>query len=1012
MSSKGPEVNTKGSSRTTCTVIIDTHDRGPKLKGQRIDISPYITQVTIDAHLTGGGQASISLPAVQHIEDIVAAGDLVNIYFNLHRNDVDKYSKGNVRTFFGYIDSVHKSVNVDGSGAKITSYSLTCTAFDKAVKETQIYNNPHLVSQEGKTDVVRRDFANNLGGAALLNKGISTRGTPRDLIIRNLLRMLGFGGQFVLPAHYQEVLPKAVRSVTFKEASVTQEKLIFSKEAMEELTEGDIKSVLESIFGDGNKGVSPAELGLTEQLMRGNISYDSLIVGIEQSKFIEFNKNLLQTIARLSPKARSRMVQYLPMFSHTQDSNNAFVSNTFFEIATGIDQETISTITGLSNVEQGSVSTGVLSVLHDQLAESYIEIKEFAGGKEPAMFPSVNMWAGPNGLTNPAKTIFNILSLDYLEDVDGYYGSFGYIHFSGSLWSALYQNSNSIINELFFDLRPAANFKEASVDGLGIDIDGAMPMVPAVVLRERPLTNYRDPKRRLSAPENTSTIKIGGTGRGVPGQSPVSVENDQLYMSILAQSGASRGISALKENIDKVKGMLEKLGYGVTITTDGPVEVDYNLSVPGFTKVGEPVYSVLGKSPKKGLLNIDTSSFISDEVNKSNKNAEEQIASLGKLLKQEVLTLSPPQVTTASIANLPTWKVKEKAFSTIFALPRPVFRSPDGGRVTVENKSGGVQRILGLAPVANTQFATNMGFFAFTDSNASQSTVGNIIGQSTYTTKGAVVNPDNKANLVLSPGSKMSDIHRDISESTKKRVHILEFVSVRSQDVMNESFSRGDHGVINLLELFPNIPGAQAQKLYFNDQLPIVTPISIHRFGLRVSASKTDFVDPAFLGISDDFWNQKSMIMKWNVLLDMWNQHNHEYLTGTIGMRGLPGIRVGYRLDRPELNLSFYVERVSHTWTYPGHLATSVSVTRGQPMTKETALDYIPPSPNINANDSERQTLGKVFPMGEDEDGKARPYAGTFTGELIKPKTRGDNVAVSNVTQVMGNLIPKKDEVA
>jgi hypothetical protein len=1034
MAGGGPEVNTKGSSRTTCTVIVDTHDRGVKLKGQRIDLSPYITQVSVDTHLTGGGQASINLPAIQHIEDVIAAGDLINIYFNLHRDDVDQYNKGNVRTFFGYIDTVNKSVSVDGSGAKLTSYNLTCLAFDKAIKATEIYNNPNLVSRADNTkhDVVRNDFKNNLGGLSLLTKGIATRGTPRDLTIRNLMRLLGFGGQFVLPAHYEEMLPDAVRAVNFKEPKVAG-KLIFSKHAMAAITKDQQIAILDKLKELKGLALTPKELNLTTQLLKGHITLDSLIQGVRQDKYPPLMEAFLQLVAELAPNTKSRMTLYMPVFSDSPTFETAFISNTYFKVSTGLTNQTPIGISTKTDVE-----TGVKRVLERQLQETYYELRSYTGDKAPNMFPSINMWADESGEETRAKTLFNILSLDYMEDVEGYYGNFNYMHFSGTLWAALYQNSNADINELFFDLRPAANFAAAQKDGLGIDIDGAIPMVPAVILREKPFTNYRQPTRVLESPDNTSTIKIGAIS-GTEGGTVLPM-GDQLYMSVLADTGATRGfrgLSAADANIGKVMGSLESIGIGTTTQEVSPIEF-YNLSKSSW--VSETLnnnYSIIGSSIRSlmgsyefpfavggytnlvnPLLNIPGTVGTIKQVTSFKESAEKELSGLEVLTKNflginlesdqfvtsgasakqiKILSLTP---TAGAIDEVPT-KIAERAFSTIFSLPRPVFRSPDGGRVTIEKKMGGVQRILGvLQPTNNPAYGEpyKMHFFAFGTNAATAATVKNLTGESIYGKSRETASDLNAgANLLLSPDSLMSELQSGISKSDEQRAHILEFLKIHSQDVMNESFSRGDHGILNLIQLLPQL-GVKGQKLYFNDQLPIITPISIHRFGVRVMAHTTNFVNPALLGLANDFWNQKSMILKWNVLLDMWNQHNHELLSGSISTRGLPGIRPGYRIDRPELNLSFYVERVSHTWTYPGHLATQVGVSRGQPTAEDTVLDYFHPTPNINSNDSHRQNLGKIFDVGKDEGGKSYPFAGTFTGEVIKPKAR------SKESQILGAL--------
>jgi len=74
----------------------------------------------------------------------------------------------------------------------------------------------------------------------------------------------------------------------------------------------------------------------------------------------------------------------------------------------------------------------------------------------------------------------------------------------------------------------------------------------------------------------------------------------------------------------------------------------------------------------------------------------------------------------------------------------------------------------------------------------------------------------------------------------------------------------------------------------------------------------------------------QEQLARWAILNDHWYQHNLEYLSGTITMRGAPEIRVGMRLDIVERNMSFYIEGVQHTWEYPNEMKTVLQVTRGQ----------------------------------------------------------------------------------
>lgn len=116
---------------------------------------------------------------------------------------------------------------------------------------------------------------------------------------------------------------------------------------------------------------------------------------------------------------------------------------------------------------------------------------------------------------------------------------------------------------------------------------------------------------------------------------------------------------------------------------------------------------------------------------------------------------------------------------------------------------------------------------------------------------------------------------------------------------------------------------------------------------------------------SVDTPSARKQLVRWAVLQDHWYQHNLEYLSGRIDMRGAPEIRVGYRLDIAERNQSYYVEAVQHSWRYPNNMNTSLMVSRGQ-ANKPYPCYVLPPSVNgLDVPDTQRRTsssrLAKYF---------------------------------------------------
>lgn len=213
--------------------------------------------------------------------------------------------------------------------------------------------------------------------------------------------------------------------------------------------------------------------------------------------------------------------------------------------------------------------------------------------------------------------------------------------------------------------------------------------------------------------------------------------------------------------------------------------------------------------------------------------------------------------------------------------------------------------------------------------------------------------------------SPASDDFEPISAPLKH----LDVASIDDTDVINEQIGRSDNDVFNLFALYANGPGQLTTdyKFLLQDFMPIVTPVSIVRNGLRVREMNTRYVNYArgilqpelpplgvdaisggsttpepFKPINNVDHDQiRVNLTRWCLLTDHWAQHNAEYLSGEITLVPRPDIRVGYRLDWRNRCESYYVESVNHEWRYPGKMTTKITVSRGQ--RNDPFPAYIPP---------------------------------------------------------------------
>lgn len=195
------------------------------------------------------------------------------------------------------------------------------------------------------------------------------------------------------------------------------------------------------------------------------------------------------------------------------------------------------------------------------------------------------------------------------------------------------------------------------------------------------------------------------------------------------------------------------------------------------------------------------------------------------------------------------------------------------------------------------------------------------------------------------------------------RKHI-DVVVITNSDVKDASVGRSDEDTINVFQLGTRSSADMTTQMtsVLTNFSPVVNQISIARNGLRLWEGQTQFANwspqniEGIVGGSKDNSQIRRNLVRWQLMMDHWNQHNIEYLSGTITVRGRPDIRVGYRLDWEERRESYYVEAVQHQWAFPGAMTTSLSVSRGQ--RNDPFLAYIPPVYINDAGQTEQQVSG------------------------------------------------------
>ena len=284
----------------------------------------------------------------------------------------------------------------------------------------------------------------------------------------------------------------------------------------------------------------------------------------------------------------------------------------------------------------------------------------------------------------------------------------------------------------------------------------------------------------------------------------------------------------------------------------------------------------------------------------------------------------------------------------------------------------------------------------------------------------------NKAGRKIYKYDKSLSLTNCEFNQNQEPVKHLDVVVIKNTDVISASLGRSDEDLFNTYQLNPR-GSAEMTNQYrsiLSNFSPVLNQISIARNGLRLREDTTSFSNysngsACLVGGSADSSQVRRNIVRWSLLIDHWYQHNVEYLSGTIQLKGMPEIRAGYRLDWEGRSESYYVEAVGHQWQYGQPLKTTVTVTRGQ--RNDPFLAYIPPvflndgGAKVNSS-GDRSSGGRLAKHFKVRDTGATTKATTKSGtaELDGNETdsrggisRSGTVVFADVGQSLGEFAPE-----
>ncbi len=274
------------------------------------------------------------------------------------------------------------------------------------------------------------------------------------------------------------------------------------------------------------------------------------------------------------------------------------------------------------------------------------------------------------------------------------------------------------------------------------------------------------------------------------------------------------------------------------------------------------------------------------------------------------------------------------------------------------------------------------------------------------------------------PGRKIYEYPKPIAPQScshfkeSRPLKHLDVVTITKQDVTSSNLGRSDEDLFNLFQLTPRGSGLLNQQFrsILTNFSPVINHVSVARNGLRVWEGTTQFANYAPTGDCQTIDNKKGgtpdsaavrrNLVRWQLLLDHWYQHNVEYLSGTITLRNRPEIRPGYRLDWVDRGESYYVEGVTNAVSYPSAAQTTLQVVRGQ--RNDPFPVYIPPVflndangvvTTISGDRSETGRLGKFF---EIKDTAATSHS---TQKTAPDNLGGNTVDMKGVVSEGGTVV-------
>jgi len=992
--------------KTRCKVLVDSHNAGANQGADRtVEITDDVYAVETGKTIKGAGNATISLTPSENYLNLIFPNDYVNIYFDIGDGS------GWTRTFFGMVDRIEESYTVASTGVPSTTYRIVCTDFHKAFEKTNIYFNPHMA---GRKDFQEYDFASgNIGGLTLMSKGIVVGGAPSDIIENVILLLIGFGTQFMLPTSYhpgktqQRLRERRIEDVRGRLPAEAKKNLTAAGNSYRKLRDKARAEATKTVDNINSESAGQSEeerialmaekYGYTKTaLLTGKsdrqisrILSDFKIAqqlgggeGVAEagttSSLANRDKNLLDSTLQ----DRSSLVDIVDTYTFIE--RRAMDGYIFGEPVWQAQGSLISVLRSFSNESINELffdlrplsddGTGK-SVSDDPVAGKYARIPDDKDG-------NVDDKDGhPTGITYIPAVVMREYPFSTIESVDlsttelSIDDEEGKAEVIGALYFGDIFNQGPNVPGRHHTYLPNINIAETAGKK---STETGLKHIDVAVVSEREIMNSqlgRSDNDHFNIFEFYSDNLLGTDQKFylrdfLPLVTPIHILRNGLRVRSVTTRAARFSLNQIinvrqptpqPDPVEKGD-VLPVVAFGDIVSpvnspddvTYSPTQIKSNWGYRQKQKAGEDAFW-------KWHHGVDIT------VKPASRNPGVAIPVYA--IADGWLVTSAPDGCYGGYGNVIVLKhnftsvvgarysvyahLKSRAVGFGLTTKHPKGKPGKRGQYSAKDTpavghGGGTQTprkinkgdLLGfMGHTGTTTSADHLHFeidrvfppFA-RQSNSGTSPNSDPILVSDPPQPGPG-NPVNASGSTMLAGQWSCDPNAFFS-----------FYGESLSDLVNQGQPEEDEGGESAEDDTGNVANEQDTNLSQEDE---EVPDEAEEKKEESAKSVTrDSVDTA---------SSRSQISRWALLQDHWYQHNLEYLSGRVDMRGAPEIRVGYRLDLADRNMSFYVEGVNHSWQFPNSMKTSLQVTRGQP-NNPFPVYVLPAFEGMGATDTQRRT--------------------------------------------------------